>query len=92
MGLICDKCEEFVIACEGEWEESVVCKRCGTPATSEEIVNALHRVAEFEAKLKEINDNNKTARITTTKQTTAVFLIFLTLFYISLFFCCIDII
>lgn len=54
MGLICDKCEEFIIACEGEWEETVVCKKCGAPATSEEIIDGLHKVAQLEREIERL--------------------------------------
>ena len=55
--LICDECTEFIVACEGELDETVVCKKCGAPVTSKEIVAVLHKAAQLEA------EKNALARI-----------------------------
>ena len=41
--LFCDKCQEFIVVCEGTWDETVVCKECGSPPTAQEIIDALHK-------------------------------------------------
>lgn len=45
---VCE-CKDFAIACEGEWEETVVCKECGGPAISKEIIKALNATKRFSA-------------------------------------------
>ena len=35
-------CKKYVIACEGEIDECVVCEECYLPVTPEEIIQALH--------------------------------------------------